>query len=70
MPGMVVVVVGAVVVLVVVEVVLERNLGGSEAIVKVGGATSVGASVVALYPKMDMTRNTTQEMIFMAGSGQ
>jgi hypothetical protein len=66
----VVVVEMAVVVVVVGLLVLERNLGGSEAIVEAGGATSIGASVVALYPSMDTTRNTTQEMIFMVASGQ
>lgn len=69
MPGIgtvvvVVVVVGAVVVVVVTLGGLERNLGGSEAIVEVGGVTSVGASVVASGPSTAMTMNSSQPMSF------
>ena len=74
MPGIgavvVVVVLVVVVVVVVVGVVtlggLERNLGGSEAIVEVGERTSVGASVVAFCPITAMTMNNAHPMNFIS----
>lgn len=62
----VLVVVGAVVVVVVTLGGLERNLGGSEAIVEVGGITSIGASVVAFDPSMDTTMNSNHPISFIS----
>ena len=62
----VVVVLGAVVVLVVVVVALERNLGGSEATVEVGGMTSAGASVVAFCPTTAITMNSAHPINFIS----
>jgi hypothetical protein len=62
----VLVVVGAVVVVVVTLSGLERNLGGSEAIVEVGERTSIGASVVAFCPTTAMTIKSTHPMSFIS----